>query len=49
MADNPPATGLPVIGMISMMSPDPSRLAALWSGLMGLPIADGNRVVLTGN
>ena len=38
MADNPPATGRPVIGMISMMSPDPSRLAAFWSGLMGLPI-----------
>lgn len=41
MADNPPATGRPVIGMISMMSPDPSRLAAFWSELMGLPIADG--------
>lgn len=34
-------TASPVIGMISMMSPDPRRLAAFWSELMGLPIADG--------
>lgn len=31
----------PTIGMISMMSPDPRRLGAFWSELMGLPIADG--------
>ena len=34
-------TARPSIGMISMMSPDPRRLAAFWSELMGLPIADG--------
>lgn len=31
----------PVIGMISMMTPNPRRLAAFWSELMGLPIANG--------
>ena len=41
MTDNPPATAEPVVGMISMMSPDPRRLAAFWSELMGLPITDG--------
>ncbi|NNG37385.1 VOC family protein [Nakamurella aerolata] len=34
-------TARPVIGMISMMSPGPRRLAAFWSELMELPIADG--------
>lgn len=34
-------TARPVIGMISMMSPGPRRLAAFWSELMGLPIAAG--------
>lgn len=29
------------IGMISIMTPDPRRLGAFWSELMGLPIADG--------
>ncbi|MGC5627047.1 VOC family protein [Georgenia sp. Z1344] len=31
----------PVIGMMSMLSPDPRRLGTFWSELMGLPIADG--------
>lgn len=34
-------TARPVVGMISIMSPDPRRLAGFWSELMGLPIADG--------
>lgn len=34
-------TARPSIGMISMKSPDPRRLATFWSELMGLPIADG--------
>ena len=29
------------LGMISLMTPDPRRLGAFWSELMGLPIADG--------
>lgn len=29
-----------MIGMISMLSSEPRRIAAFWSGLIGLPIAD---------
>lgn len=36
-----PVPARPVIGMISMLCPDPRRLAAFWSELMALPIADG--------
>lgn len=31
----------PTLGMISMMTPDPRRLGAFWSEVMGLPTADG--------
>lgn len=41
MTDITRTTGRPIIGMVSMMSPDPRRLAAFWSELMGLPIAEG--------
>lgn len=30
-----------IVGMYSLLSPDPQRLASFWSQLMGLPIADG--------
>ena len=30
-----------ILGMFSLLSPDPQRIARFWSELMGLPIASG--------